>query len=1468
MKTFVSKRIKLISAILLLCIAGVFSALSSSSSIDLSEYIQHMRNGLLSIYKTLPEDRVYLHFDKPMYKPGETIWFSAYLRNGKDFKPSEQSDILHVELINPRGNTMKHIKLITKKGQANGDFNIDSELPGGIYKVKAYTNWQKNDPNPAFFEKEIQIQAVVLPRLKMKLNFERKAFGAGDKVIAKLELQTNENKPLANYRFRYVAQLAGKQLLSETGTTDDTGLQYIEFNLPQNLSTNDGLLNVMIDYEGQNESISRSIPIVLNNVDLHLYPEGGDLINGLQTKVAFKALNEFGKPADIEGIVVDSKGKQVAKFSSFHQGMGAFALKPDADEKYTVKITKPEGVTTKYPLPEILQQGYVLNTGQETDSQVKLLIGSTISEKLTVMARIRGTVCYKNQFDVQTGTNSFSVNTSEFPVGVAQFTLFDSKGIERCERMVFVNKHKQLNVKIETNKEKYLPREKVEMTIRVTDERGMPMPAQLSLSVVDDQFLAFADDKTSTILSHMLVEADIKEKVEEPRFYFDPKEEKADKALDYLLMTSGWRRFTWKQVLSDETPLIQYHAERSVIAGKLYTPNGKPASQVEVTCSPLKLKTKTNKDGYFIFKDIELSAPVVLQAHHQNANLYYRISDYNANLNLYLEQLYYEGEIKREEADVAALGGNGKRVNNRPRMRKAVAGERDRNKDKLEDVLVIVEDDMDIEAEMDVNEIAIPADEKPEDPGQRPENLVDEANDKQDVAEVVIQGFALDSVAVAGEVTAPATAAYYRAREFAAPVYAGQQDVEVRTDFRTTIFWKGNIEVDRKGVAQVTFYNSDAITSFRATVEGISEDGMLGHAEKTYFTQLPFSMSVKIPVEVATEDVVSIPLTLKNNTGESLRGELEIIAPESLTAMNNMSGMRRIAPDEAETVYLNYKVSSKTGTGNFKVSFRSRGLSDAFIQQVKTVPKGFPVEIAVAGNDKEKSFSVDIQNLVNGSLNAAFTAYPSVVDDLMSGVESILREPYGCFEQTSSSSYPNVLVLQYLENTEAVDLKTMTRARELLDKGYKRLVTFETSEKGYEWFGSAPGHEALTAYGLMQFNEIKQVYPGIDQKMIDRTADWLLARRDGKGGFDRNQRALDSYGRADKKITDAYIVYSLTEAGYKNLDQEMRHQTGIAEKSNDPYLIALITNAMYNVGDTKQADKLMKKLLKLQNKDNAWIGEKHSITCSTGKSLQVETTSLVTLALIKSQKPDIKKLNQAVKSIVSSRSGYGGFGSTQATVMALKALTEYSKFSKRTDEAGTIEIYVNKRKVAEQSYEAGQTDPIEIKNLEKYLKQGVSDIKIRYIDVKNPLPYSFGIHYNTTLPNSSDSCKVLLNTKIASNRVDAGETVRLTTQLQNKTKDGLPMTLAIVGIPAGLSPQPWQLKELQEKKTVDFYEIKGNRVIFYYRQMQPEEKRTIHLDLKADIPGTYEAPASCAYLYYTNEYKYWTSIDQVVIRKK
>jgi hypothetical protein len=278
--------------------------------------------------------------------------------------------------------------------------------------------------------------------------------------------------------------------------------------------------------------------------------------------------------------------------------------------------------------------------------------------------------------------------------------------------------------------------------------------------------------------------------------------------------------------------------------------------------------------------------------------------------------------------------------------------------------------------------------------------------------------------------------------------------------------------------------------------------------------------------------------------------------------------------------------------------------------------------------------------------------------------------------------------------------------------------------------------------------------------------------------------------------------------------------------------------------------------------------------------LDIETTSLAILAIMKAEKlkniegfknfaslnPQ-KAITEATKFLVNSRS-YGSFGNTQSTILALKALVEYAKFSKKTTENGTVEIYVDNKKVAEQSFLAGRKEEISLKNWEKPLTKGKHEITIKYVDCKNALPYSIGIQWNTNVPNSQKECKVNLKTELVSSKIKVGETLRLTTTLQNKVSEGLPMTLAIVGIPSGLSPQLWQLKELQEKKVVDFYETVGNNIIFYYRQLKPNETKTIHLDLKAEIGGEYEASASSAFLYYTNEFKTWVKPEKVKVMRQ
>jgi hypothetical protein len=1424
-----------------------------------NEFIRQLKKKAYSFNELLPEDRLYLAFDKAMYEPGETIWFSAFVRDGQSLKPSSKSDIVHVELLNPKGTVEKSINLIAKEGVASGDFGLDKEIGGGLYKIRAYTNWMKNDCDSNAFLKDIQVQDIVLPHLKMKIDFEKKAFGAGDEVVAKLELNTNENQALADYKIRFSVSLAGDKYIEKTGATDNEGIKYVVFKLPDHLKTSDGLLNVMIDYKGSTESISRAIPIVLNHIQFSVFPEGGDLVDGIESNVAFRGLNEYGKPADIEGEILDEKNNTITKFASYHQGMGVFTLTPHKDQTYHIQITKPEGITESFPVPEALQRGYVLNIERCREGELGLSVTTTEQEELSIVAQIRGKILYTAALNVKPGKNRIVFPTSLLPIGVAQITLFDSKGIARAERLVFVNRDKQLRISIDTDKDKYLPREKVRMTLHVRDDHGLPMPANLSLAVVNDQFLSFADDKSGNLLSQFLLEQDIREKVEDPSFYFNTKEEKSEQALDYLLMTAGWRRFTWEKILSESSLSIIWPGERAIVSGVIVdAQNKKPLVNARIKVNN-GMEYQTDNSGRFIFNKLNLSQPVFFtyQAPGYRTKVQ-NIPMYDQNMIVYLYGNNYSEEYNYPMSSpagglrpMAGMAMDEKNIEDDQKAkplkeRNVIRGKKHFGAKEHENLL--------------------------EKPDNKDLGRKEEANARVQTKATAV-GLVADYRTVAfantdADQSRTVEQGYYRSRQFPAPVYNKQEQVNERTDFRNTIYWNANVEVDKSGKKEIEFYASDDITSFRVTAEGIASDGMPGRNEKMFFTQLPFSMNVKVPVEVVTGDRISIPLTLSNNTNQPLGGNLTVQAPGGLKATASVADLQTLMPGKSKTIYLDYLVLDKIGTGELSLSFKSCGLADAFTQKIMIAPRGFPVSVSFSGQETDKEYSFEMHNIVDGSMVANLTAFPSVVSDLMKGVEGILREPYGCFEQTSMSSYPNAMVLDYLRSTGSTDEKAIALAGNLLDKGYKRLVSFETKDKGYEWFGSSPGHEALTAYGLMQFTDMKKVGQSVDAGMLRRTMDWLNSRKDGKGGFLRSNEAADAFGRANEVVTNAYIVYALSEAGFQNILKEFEATYSNALKSKDPYLLALTSCAAANLNEKEKAAQALNLLISLQEKSGGFTGLTHSVTCSTGNSLGVETTSLAILALLKSPAPNPAVLSNAVQFLVKSRRGSGEFGNTQGTILALKALTSFAKYSKKTSEAGSIEVYIDGKKAQEKRYAAGEHEAISITGLGAELNtEGFHKIRVKYLGVKTALPYSIALNWSTTLPESAASCAVELQLRMSNQTIRVGDTRRLQIQVTNKKGEGIPSTMAIIGIPAGFSVQPWQLKELQEKKVFDYYEIKGNNVAVYYRCMAPHAIKEINLDLKAELPGIYESPASAAYLYYTNELKSWRSAGKITISK-
>ena len=223
------------------------------------------------------------------------------------------------------------------------------------------------------------------------------------------------------------------------------------------------------------------------------------------------------------------------------------------------------------------------------------------------------------------------------------------------------------------------------------------------------------------------------------------------------------------------------------------------------------------------------------------------------------------------------------------------------------------------------------------------------------------------------------------------------------------------------------------------------------------------------------------------------------------------------------------------------------------------VPTGFPQLFSASGTLKDSfSTSVDVGEAIDGSITASVKIYPSPVQILLSGLDGMIREPGGCFEQTSSTNYPNIMILSYLATNDA-DPTLSSPGRRALDRGYKLLTGYETKQKGYEWFGQTPGHEALTAYGLMEFADMGKVYD-VDHSMVERTADWLMSRRDGKGGFlrDAGGARLVRPREASDDERVHHVGARRGEAHERASSTELAARRSSAQTTKDPYLLALV----------------------------------------------------------------------------------------------------------------------------------------------------------------------------------------------------------------------------------------------------------------------------------------------------------------------
>jgi len=555
-----------------------------------------------------PFEKVYLHMDKPYYGAGDTIWFKGYTVTGTGHRLSGISGILNVELLNDHNAVIQNIKLPMIAGLSYGDFPLPDTLTEGSYRIRAWTNWMRNAGPDYFFDQMLPIINAATNKVFIKAGYNY----ADQNTGARISYTDIDHKPYNGKEVKYEVKQDNKTLASGSAVTDAQGNLNISFI---NKTPGSGSINIITKLKPDDKKqVTKEILLPATaTMDVQFFPEGGYLINGIASKVAFKAVGNDGLGKDIKGVITDDQNNQVATFTSTHLGMGAFMFAPETGKTYTAKITYTNGPITTVVLPKARDDGYIMAVNNTNPVNIGVKITSVnTNDPFTLIVQSGGEVCYEGKSTPGKTMYITDIPRSKFSSGVVRFTLFSNSGEPLNERAAFIQNPDKLNLTISTAQKKYAPRQRVRVELNSRNSDGQAVIGNFSAAVVDETEVPIDETAENTILSTLLLTSDLKGYIEKPNYYFAGNNPKAQADLDILMLTQGYSRYEWKKIISNEVVPPLYTREKELsISGRIMTLWDKPVVNNKVylinKSSSMTIDTVTDKNGRFIFDKLAFS---------------------------------------------------------------------------------------------------------------------------------------------------------------------------------------------------------------------------------------------------------------------------------------------------------------------------------------------------------------------------------------------------------------------------------------------------------------------------------------------------------------------------------------------------------------------------------------------------------------------------------------------------------------------------------------------------------------------------------------------------------------------------------------------------------------------------------------------------------------------------------------------
>jgi anti-sigma factor RsiW len=1367
--------------------------------------------------------------DKPVYQPGEPIRMRTLALRRPDLKPVADGEVTFT-VADAKGNVIFRRRDVTSRyGIASADCPLADEIVQGTYRIDC----RVGDTTSAT---AVEVKKHVLPKFKIVLDADRPFYQPGEMVKGSVQADYFFGKPVGNATVRVdlaPESSGGAAVDPLTLRTNLAGRAEFSLQIPQSTirpqqegdDASIGLRATVVDSAGQTESRTISRVVSRNPLRIEVVPESGKLVPGISNVVYLMTTYADGRPAATR-IVVSGFEKEVVTSEA---GIGTLEFTPKDSNRqlsWIVRASDKQGLSgfKDATLPiSTWSDNFLVRTDRAiyTGGQTMHVAATGRGDEPVFIDLLKdGQTVVTDAIAMSNGKGEYAFDLPPDLFGTVELCAYRFRREGRPwkkTRVLYVRQANSLQIQATAEHKEYRPGQKAAVHLQLVDSAGRPTPGAISLTAVDEAVYSVLNQ-------------------------ISPDEQSAF-TLDEKLLKPVHALRTWSPVAAEPTE-DRIRFEQALFSRTADSSPGTPEFDSFGV-------TRLESSGVH---SLAASTYPEKAAHAQSRQIagldfVYRLWTIGAiflGCGL-LAYVYFVLLADLPGLRAVAIGSAtfvlllmvafwlGSHGENLSATRFAMRWESGTGEGQM----ALAKKDRETKSTTTL----------------APAAEFDFAQD----ATVNPSYKSLNTAPVASKTTVTPP--------------------RVRQWFPETLLWRPEIITDDRGEAHVDVDLADSITTWRLTASAVSAEGQLGSSQSAVRVFQPFFVDVNLPVALLRGDEVGVPVVVHNHLDKPQTVALTVDNTTWFERLGPAQQSVTLGPREVKSVTYRLRVR-KIGEYHLQVAAFGSGVADAVKRPITVVPDGRRVERVVNGTLGQPK-AIDIERpaeAIDGSRRTILKIYPSSFSQLVEGLDSIFQMPYGCFEQTSSTTYPNLLALDYLRRTKTSAPAIEAKAQQYLHLGYQRLLSFEVPGGGFEWFGHDPANRVLTAYGLMEFEEMARVHE-VDPQVIARTQHWLLSQQAADGSWAPESHGLEgdpTRGQGDdaRLRTTAYIAWSVFKRGLvpEQATLSLHYLLGHSPNSiDDPYTLALVANALLAIDASgANAAPYLDRLEAIRRESNhgarIWWQQRpsrYTMFYGGGRSGDVETTALATLAFLAANRgPDA--VRGALAWIIEQKAGAGNWGSTQATVLALKALIDGT--GKPLGEgARRIQLSLEGKPLPEIVIPADQSEVVRQIDLTNRL--GTARQTLQLTDASGTaagfqVVSSYYTPDTSSQPHAGD---LAVNVNYDRQKLPLNGTLTATATVENKSERTAPMILVELPIPAGFALDTESFSKLVESGAIAKFQIGARTATIYFRGIKDKSVVTLQYRMQATMPAILTVPPAVAYEYYNAEKRATSQPVQIVV---